>query len=137
MANLIKDFHNDSPITPYLGGGAGIAWQTIHLNAKHNDSLEPVKVDATRTPGIKVSDGHYKTNYGPPYTVNELAGYLPATGGEYVKSKETTLGLAYQAMAGIGMELSGGFFANVGYRYFATAEDVETHSFEAGLRYEF
>ena len=37
MANAFLDFHNDSPITPYIGGGIGGA--TIYLSDTHGDGL--------------------------------------------------------------------------------------------------
>jgi len=37
MANAFVDFHNDSPITPYLGGGIGVA--TVYLSDTDGDGL--------------------------------------------------------------------------------------------------
>jgi len=80
----------------------------------------------------------------------EAAGQGPATGGASVSFNEGDTGLAYQGIAGLGVELTENLIFDVSYRYFYTQDakietgtlgyyeaDYDAHTVLAGLRWNF
>ncbi len=118
MANLWYDFNlGDSPITPFIGGGIGLAQVSLDYRAvvyaPLNDGRNPLLTNAT---------GAYGT-----YDVNT-----------------DDFAFAYQVGAGLGFNFGNGMMLSAQYRYFATGEvqlgasdqfsgNVEAHNFLVGL----
>lgn len=121
MINIYRDFQNKSFVTPYLGGGIGLSFETIRARAEQAESKLPYRVDASFEDDI---------------LVYEATTYSTYRGGEYNYTNKST-NLGYQFMLGLGIALTKNIHANGGYRYFGSTGEIQTHSFETGIRYEF
>lgn len=109
MGNAFLDMHNPSPITPYLGGGIGLA--TIYLE--------------------------------------DTFGSSPSTGFQRLYEKDDDTVFAYQAGAGLEININRILSLDLGYRYFRTLRAsftdrsndhemrFESHNLAAGIRVKF
>lgn len=107
MANAFVDLHNDSPITPYIGGGVGVA--TIYLS--------DTDVDGSIF-----------------YTEDDDSVFAYQVGGGLgiALNRQTTLDLGYRYF---GTEEAR--FNSDGYGYLSTEFETESHNFAVGLRFKF
>lgn len=122
MANLWYDFNlGDSPITPFIGGGIGLAQLNMDYKAQvfapFNDGRNPLLTNLTGT--ASVSSAIYHVD-------------------------DDDFAFAYQLGAGLGFSLGNGMMLSAQYRYFATGEvqlgtadqvnvNLEAHNFLLGL----
>ena len=115
MVNAYKDFHHkgESIFTPYAGFGLGIAWQRYRQDNPHRTTTETLEYYGRFENTVKIASD-LKEQY-----------------------SEDKTAFAAQIMLGITTDLTEKISLVTGYRMFGTSEDVLTHNFEAGARYNF
>jgi len=123
MANVFLDFSNKTRVTPYFGGGVGLAfWKYDYavdgLAAREFHSIYGDTVGGTSTDHFIADD------------------YQP---GSNISEKDSGTDFAYQLMAGVAFDVTENIKATAGYRLFGidNGYDFVAHSTELGIRYSF
>ena len=110
MANAFFDLHNDSPITPYLGGGIGIA--TIYLSDTYGTD----------------SDGIRRTLYSEDD--ESVFAYQVGGGLDIALNRQTSLDIGYRYF-----ETDDASFTSDWYQ--SKDLELQCHSVAVGLRFSF
>lgn len=110
MANAFLDIHNDSPITPYLGGGIGIA--TIYLSDTYGTD----------------SDGFRRTLYSEDD--ESVFAWQLGGGVDIALNRQTSLDIGYRYFKTDNASFTSDWYQSKDF-------ELENHSVAAGLRFNF
>ncbi len=121
MANAFLDLANKTRLTPYLGGGIGLAiWN-------YNYSIDSFT-------GLELA-----TAYSIPTVPGEIEIYSNTERVAALVGQEDGVDFAYQLLAGVAFDFTDNIKGTAGYRLFGIDNDHDyvVHSAEMGIRYSF
>jgi len=121
MANLFLDIPNKSGITPYVGGGIGIAFWDYEYSVCGFDAIPAAYAEMDSDRSVEILLDRSKQNVGSVY------------------GEENGTDFAYQLMTGVALDFTEKIQGTVGYRLFGINNDLDyiAHSAEVGIRYSF
>ena len=121
MANAFLDLSNKTRLTPYLGGGIGVAfWKYDYV------------IDDFNTPIVESSYGYVNSS-------DQLTIRTDEQPVGYLSGEEDGVDFAYQLLAGVAFDFTDNIKGTAGYRLFGIDNDHDylVHSAEMGIRYSF
>ncbi|MDP4021652.1 outer membrane beta-barrel protein [Methylobacterium sp. NEAU 140] len=155
LANAYFDLGTWYGITPFIGGGVGVALNNVSGFQTDSSFNSPVYGYSPYYDSCKCGGkGHPSFVYGPSYNPDGSTQYKSATGTTYYKDKSTT-SFAWALHAGLAYNVTDAFKVELAYRYLnlgkvetgigwstccgtlqsVKIKDIEAHDVKIGLRY--